>query len=213
MKARAVVADLTGRNPNVFYELGLRHATRLPIALISEDEDLPFDIAQLRTIFFDHTDLESAANCRDGIAAQLATALDKGGYSPVTTALDLSSLDRSDAVERTLANVLSAVEELGRRLDRPLVSRDLPAYDLHERDHLPTPGDFALAVLALMVERDISAGDLANKSGIPRSTLGRMLNGETGWGPGTTARLAGALGLSSNDLTRLAEQAARGDNG
>src|SRR5713101_1049786 len=34
--ARCVVADLTGRNPNVFYELGLAHAIGKPTLLLSQ---------------------------------------------------------------------------------------------------------------------------------------------------------------------------------
>jgi len=46
-----VIADLTGRNPNVFYELGVRHAVSNNTILIAQDiEDIPFDIRGLRTI-------------------------------------------------------------------------------------------------------------------------------------------------------------------
>lgn len=46
------VADLTGANPNVFYELGLRHGIRpaTTVMLFGEKGALPFDVAPLRTI-------------------------------------------------------------------------------------------------------------------------------------------------------------------
>ena len=43
-KADLVIADLTDRNPSVFYQLGVRHALRNATILISQNrEDLPFD--------------------------------------------------------------------------------------------------------------------------------------------------------------------------
>lgn len=55
-----VVADLSGRNPNVFYELAIRHALRKPyVQLIQRGERIPFDVAAIRTIEVDHRDLDS----------------------------------------------------------------------------------------------------------------------------------------------------------
>jgi hypothetical protein len=43
--ADIVIADLTDRNPNVFYELGVRHALRGGTILISQNmDDIPFDL-------------------------------------------------------------------------------------------------------------------------------------------------------------------------
>jgi chaperonin GroEL len=50
-KARAVVAIVTGKNPNVNYELGICHALGVPTVLLSEKkEDVPFDYRHRRYI-------------------------------------------------------------------------------------------------------------------------------------------------------------------
>lgn len=49
-----VIADLTDHNPNVMYELAVRHAYRKPvIQMISRDQVIPFDVGNQRTIFYD----------------------------------------------------------------------------------------------------------------------------------------------------------------
>ena len=56
-KASLIVADLTDRNPNVFYEVGLAHA--LPkrlIILTQRKEDVPFDLQYIRWIKYDNTE-------------------------------------------------------------------------------------------------------------------------------------------------------------
>lgn len=56
--AKLVVADLSFHNPNVFYELAIRHATGLPTVLIGRTQDaVPFDIADLRVVRVDMTDI------------------------------------------------------------------------------------------------------------------------------------------------------------
>lgn len=85
MDADLVVADLTGHNPNVMYELGLRHAFGKPaLHLAATAERLPFDITNFRTILFDYRDLDSVARARDAIRAAAVTASDTPTvHSPV----------------------------------------------------------------------------------------------------------------------------------
>jgi hypothetical protein len=60
MRSRLVIADLSFHNPNVFYELALRHAVKLPIVqLIRISAKVPFDVNQMRTIQIDTTDIYS----------------------------------------------------------------------------------------------------------------------------------------------------------
>lgn len=52
-EARVIVADMTERNPNVFYEVGLAHAIGKDVILLARDvNDIPFDLRHLRTIIY-----------------------------------------------------------------------------------------------------------------------------------------------------------------
>ena len=51
--ASLVLADLTGRNPNVLYELGLAHAIQKPVILLTQkNDDIPFDLRAIRCIHY-----------------------------------------------------------------------------------------------------------------------------------------------------------------
>ncbi|MCP4367395.1 MAG: hypothetical protein GY797_04655 [Deltaproteobacteria bacterium] len=53
-QARVILAELSGRNPNVMYETGLAHAIGKPIVFITRSqEDVPFDLRTLRYIYYD----------------------------------------------------------------------------------------------------------------------------------------------------------------
>lgn len=57
--ARVLLAELTNRNANVLYELGLAHALHKPVILVcskANEEDVPFDLRHVRVIYYDKDD-------------------------------------------------------------------------------------------------------------------------------------------------------------
>ena len=80
-RSRLAIADLSYLNPNVFYEVALRHALRLPVVQIIRKADrLPFDVNQSRTLVFDTSDIYTLVpklqTYRSEIANQARKALD-----------------------------------------------------------------------------------------------------------------------------------------
>jgi hypothetical protein len=74
--ARVLVAELTGRNPNVLYELGLAHALQKPVVLVSSNEqDVPFDVRHVRVIYYDVTDPFWGDKLIDKVAENIVSAL------------------------------------------------------------------------------------------------------------------------------------------
>jgi hypothetical protein len=54
--ARVIIADCTGRNANVFYEIGIAHSIGKDTVLIAQTmEDVPFDLRHLRVIIYKFT--------------------------------------------------------------------------------------------------------------------------------------------------------------
>ena len=57
--ARVLLAELTNRNANVLYELGLAHALHKPVILVcskANEDDVPFDLRHVRVIYYDKDD-------------------------------------------------------------------------------------------------------------------------------------------------------------
>jgi len=74
--AKVLVAELTTRNANVFYELGLAHALNKPVVLISSNEpDVPFDLQHIRVIYYDVTDPFWGAKLIEKVAENILSAL------------------------------------------------------------------------------------------------------------------------------------------
>src|SRR5262249_1337894 len=85
-------------NPNVFYECGRRHETGKPsVQLIRNGEQLPFDVAGIRTITYD---LSTTRGLRDIIVniREYVKASEEKGYSTPTSGASPSSI--AEALER-----------------------------------------------------------------------------------------------------------------
>ncbi len=79
--SRIVLAELTGRNPNVMYEVGLAHGIGKPVVLVAQSiEDVPFDLRALRCILYDTTEPDWAQGLRDTIARSLLSPPATGPY-------------------------------------------------------------------------------------------------------------------------------------
>lgn len=126
--AHFVIADLTGRNPNVLYELGLSHAIQKPVILVCQTiEDVPFDLKHVRVVLYRNTaqgrktlraELEKHVRVlmretREVHAQGKYSVLDEAGESsaelPKSTARLLSSLKSKDPAR--LVEILEKVKD------------------------------------------------------------------------------------------------------
>lgn len=83
LRARLVVVDLSFHNPNVFYELAIRHAARLPVVqIIRASENIPFDVNQMRTIPIDTTSIYTLLPQLQSYVAQIASHVRRALQDP-----------------------------------------------------------------------------------------------------------------------------------
>lgn len=76
-KAKVVICDLTGRNPNVFYETGIAHTLGCDVILIAQTAaDVPFDVGAIRHIRY-LPNAEGYATLATQVAARLETLLNR----------------------------------------------------------------------------------------------------------------------------------------
>jgi hypothetical protein len=81
LDSQLIIADLTYNNPNVYYELAIRHFIQKPyIQMIKRGEKVPFDISGMRTIFFDN-DLELANKAKTELSEQIKS-IENGEFEP-----------------------------------------------------------------------------------------------------------------------------------
>ncbi|HEY3865410.1 MAG TPA: phosphoribosyltransferase family protein [Solirubrobacteraceae bacterium] len=121
MGAPMVVADLTGCNANVFYELALRHQTGLPFIQIAEQGTvLPFDVSPLNVVFYDLSNpIALEKETRKEMRKQLKFIEDSGASlridSPVTIALGSAGAGKAQPAYRW-EDILPMVNSLHRRI-------------------------------------------------------------------------------------------------
>lgn len=99
LNADLVIADLGFHNPNVFYEIGIRHMAAMPIIhLQSIGEEVPFDVSLFRAIKFSRITFQDVEKAKQELEQQIEAVL-KEDYvveNPVTRSRGLIQL-REDA--------------------------------------------------------------------------------------------------------------------
>jgi len=119
LKDDLVVSDMTEKNPNVFYELAVRHAVRKPVILMGAIGDrVPFDLAAQRVILYD-LDPDNITKAKEELKRQISEVNSEKFIvdSPIETAI---SFERTGQVteESQIQEVLSIVRNLSERLSR-----------------------------------------------------------------------------------------------
>ena len=109
-----IIADLTSVNPNVFYELGLAHALRKPVILLTQDiEEVPFDLQSYRLVEYS-THFAQIQDARDKLKSYgegflngtVAFGNPVTDFLGTTYSIDGPNVDRQDdmAVEKESEN-------------------------------------------------------------------------------------------------------------
>ena len=75
-RAQVVVADLTGKNPNVFYEAGIAHTIGRQVIQIAQSmDDIPFDLRSIRSLRYLNND-QGRADLKRDVAGRIGTILE-----------------------------------------------------------------------------------------------------------------------------------------
>lgn len=100
------IVDLTGHNPNVFYECGRRHEAGRPcIQLIEASENIPFDLSGIRTIKYQLSDPRSV---RDTVVEvqSLIEEISKSGFSDSSAGASMSAIaEMLNRIEGRITNL------------------------------------------------------------------------------------------------------------
>lgn len=182
--AKLVLADLTGKNPNVFYELGLAHALAKPVVLVAESmSDVPFDLRALRVIEYDKNEPRWGDTLRDKIVLSIGEVL----ASPLTSvpsafieAKPTTGAKPISEQERTLLELRQEVDVLRRELrvsNSHILSDDaqhLVVPDSHRITDSHEARALLMKYLAMGMPSDVITRRLADR-GVPNGWVVREL--------------------------------------
>lgn len=111
-----VIVNLTDMNPNVMYELALRHSTDKPVVILIRSDQMsnvPFDIKDERIISFNDS-LYGVEKLKKTIKEYINEAMNKKSHSPVYNATQKVSIVRGKDSEE---NIVPFIESLKGSID------------------------------------------------------------------------------------------------
>ncbi|MBO5608147.1 MAG: hypothetical protein J5930_09670 [Treponema sp.] len=148
--ADLVIADLTGLNSNVFYELGVRDYTGKPTLLIAEDgTNLPFDVRAMSVVFYPNSNNFSALNeCRSKIRNDAKALMQKYNSDGFCENIAFKSIDSKKIVSK------ESLACIGQRTSEKVRSSLLSALkDASEIDIYAMTGETSTEVISSFKEK------------------------------------------------------------
>lgn len=125
-----VITNLTNLNPNVMYELAIRHCARKPVIQICEqDTKLPFDIIEERTIFYTN-DMLGVVQLKDRLKGMVPVVIsDNYPDNPVHRAILSSVISQSTTISDTDKLILDRLEKIESMFSRVDFTQNKPILD------------------------------------------------------------------------------------
>jgi len=135
-EADIILADLTNKNPNVFYELGLAHAITKPAILITASmEDVPFDLRSLRVIEYDKNSSKWGELLQNKITLALKETLSNPERAIPPTFLEINKTERINvsSAEKEILELRDELESLKRefRTSSYIDIKPISSYTIH----------------------------------------------------------------------------------
>lgn len=130
-----VIADLTGHNANVFYELAIRHLVKKPfLQMIQDGEVIPFDVASSRTVFYS-LDLSGARKASAEVRRQAIACKETDAKieNPISVAIDLNFLSESkNPTDTALSRIESELTKLRHMVESSITRNENESFFLKQ---------------------------------------------------------------------------------
>jgi hypothetical protein len=164
-KSKFVLADLTGKNPNVFYELGLAHSLAKPAILVTQNlEDVPFDLRNLRVIVYDRNSPNWGDILKENIQLAITETIDSPKETIPTAFLQVSREDvkqaRISKHDRDILEMRNELDSLKSQVFRAsLISERRESPEISQKEALSIMEDYLrrglpeVAILRRLSER------------------------------------------------------------
>ncbi|HFJ9281669.1 hypothetical protein AT278_25460 [Bacillus cereus] len=136
LESDLAIANLTTLNPNVMYELAIRHAVRKPVIQLIQKgtKKLPFDIIEERTIFYEN-DMSGVIELSNGLREMLPFALDdKEPDNPIyRVAKQKAIMQKITTNEEPMQYIIEQMNSLQNQMSKlaPLINNNQDIYDRH----------------------------------------------------------------------------------
>lgn len=139
--AELVIADMSGHNPNAFYEMGYRAAVGKPMIHLKEkSEKIPFDVAGIRAFEYDLSDLDSVAE----VKARLAKTIQAFDFSKINqdneNVIDaqVNNGEKSKETDVELLSVLYEIQDQISELKNEIHNKDTETIQAIVKASVPT---------------------------------------------------------------------------